>query len=268
MAPSPDIGALRVLLAEDNHINQMLLKAYLKKHGCEPIVVTNGQDAVAATQRERFDVIIMDLSMPLLSGLDAARQIRASEDAEARVPIIALTANAPAFSARDTAEAGMNGFLTKPVTEKELVAEIRRVWSDQAWQAREATTADTGEPPLIARDQLDELFGSLPQTSVCRMVTAAMEDMRVRLPGLEAAMASGDARRVRDEAHAFAGSTVFIGAEALRVCSVAAENAARGGNLAEAERLLKRLPELIARTRAHLEEANLIDPDPAHTPPQ
>ncbi|MGL6349463.1 MAG: response regulator [Aeromonas sp.] len=109
----------RVLLAEDNRVNQQLIIEYLRRVNVEVCVVSNGREAVEQVCEQPFDVILMDLQMPVLDGLDATRQIRKMVDKH-DVPIIALTASAMAGDKERCLGVGMNGYVTKPVSKLEL----------------------------------------------------------------------------------------------------------------------------------------------------
>jgi two-component system, sensor histidine kinase len=104
----------RVLVAEDNVVNQKVVTLMLKGLGCEYQVVNDGVDAVAACLADDFDVVLMDCQMPRLGGIDAARQIRSADGKRARTPIVALTANASAADRQACIDGGMNDFLSKP----------------------------------------------------------------------------------------------------------------------------------------------------------
>jgi len=117
-------GPLRILLAEDNEINQMLALALLGKQGHKVTAVVNGAEAVEAVRDGEFDVVLMDIHMPEVDGLEATRQIRGLEDAGQEIPIIALTANAMAEDKQMCLDAGMDDYLAKPINEKELTGAL------------------------------------------------------------------------------------------------------------------------------------------------
>ncbi|MFZ3007216.1 MAG: ATP-binding protein [Phenylobacterium sp.] len=124
-----EVGALRVLAAEDNTVNQLVLKTLLHQIGVDPVIVANGVLAVEAWAREDWDVILMDVQMPEMDGPTATGIIRAREAAEgrARTPIIALTANAMAHQVAEYADAGMDGFVAKPIEVGRLFAALQAV---------------------------------------------------------------------------------------------------------------------------------------------
>jgi PAS domain S-box-containing protein len=113
-------GPLRILLAEDNEINQMLALALLGKKGHQVTAVVNGAEAVEAAQSGDFDVVLMDIHMPEVDGLEATRQIRGLDEKGPDLPIIALTANAMAEDKQMCLDAGMDDYLAKPINEAEL----------------------------------------------------------------------------------------------------------------------------------------------------
>jgi len=116
-APAADALPLRVLAAEDNTVNQLVLKTLLHQIGVDPTVVDNGEEAVAAWEAEDWDLILMDVQMPRMDGPTATRRIRQLEAAlgRPRTPIIALTANAMSHQVAEYAAVGMDGFVAKPI---------------------------------------------------------------------------------------------------------------------------------------------------------
>jgi CheY-like chemotaxis protein len=115
---------LRILLAEDNPINALLTRELLRRRGHDVREVISGEAAVAVMSEERFDLLLTDIHMPGLDGIEAAQRIRADEIAHGlmRTPIVALTADALETGQRACQEAGMDGFLTKPIEPAELDA--------------------------------------------------------------------------------------------------------------------------------------------------
>jgi CheY-like chemotaxis protein len=125
---APKHDDLRVLAAEDNPINQLVLKTLLAQIGIEPTVVENGQEAVAAWVAGEWDAVLMDVRMPVMDGIAASQEIRRLDAAgrRARTPIIALTANAMAHQLAEYAAAGMDGHVAKPIDAAALFAALER----------------------------------------------------------------------------------------------------------------------------------------------
>lgn len=119
---------VQVLLVEDNPVNQMMTRSQLRKLGCACDVAANGIEALAALDKSRYDLVLMDCMMPEMDGYEATRRIRAREgDAKSgRLPIVALTASALESELEKCRDAGMDGHLTKPCSMEDLQAALRR----------------------------------------------------------------------------------------------------------------------------------------------
>lgn len=122
----------RVLLVDDNAINQLVAREMLISLGAEVACTADGEEALAALEAEPYDLVIMDVQMPVLNGLDATRQWRQreAERGSARLPIVALTANAMASDRERCLASGMDDYLAKPVRREQLAAMLKR------WVAR------------------------------------------------------------------------------------------------------------------------------------
>lgn len=130
-AKQPSLN-IRILLAEDNPINQKVAMRMLQRWGCQVDAVENGQDAVAAVQHEHYDIVLMDCQMPEMDGFEATDVIRTWEkEAGRHVPIVALTANAMSGDRERCIEAGMDDYLSKPIKPEPLLETLRR-WSNAA----------------------------------------------------------------------------------------------------------------------------------------
>jgi len=118
---------LSVLVAEDNEVNRMLLGSILKRLGHRHAVAADGLEAVAAVERGSFDVVLMDVQMPVVDGIEATRRIRAMAGDRGSLPIIALTANAMAGDRERYMAAGMTDYVSKPINIDDLSAALDRV---------------------------------------------------------------------------------------------------------------------------------------------
>jgi signal transduction histidine kinase/ActR/RegA family two-component response regulator len=124
-SPTPPDRPLRILLAEDNPVNQRLASRTLEKHGHTVTLVSDGRQALTAASREEFDLILMDVQMPEMDGLAAARAIRETEAGTCRhVPILAITAHAMRGDRQECLEAGMDGHISKPFKLQELLQTV------------------------------------------------------------------------------------------------------------------------------------------------
>jgi CheY-like chemotaxis protein len=137
-----ELGArlpLHILLAEDNRVNQVVALRMLKRLGYQAVVVANGLEVLAALERTAYDVVLMDVHMPEMDGLEASRQIARQGSAETRPLIIAMTANAMRGDREECLQAGMVDYVSKPVQLAALRAALERV--AQVVHARKGTTA-------------------------------------------------------------------------------------------------------------------------------
>jgi signal transduction histidine kinase/ActR/RegA family two-component response regulator len=147
-----NLRALRVLIAEDNPVNVMLMKKLLSKWEISPTIAENGEHAVNLMHRSNFDIILMDLQMPLMNGFDAAMQIRKMSDPKkSTVPIIALTASALADIKEKVYAAGMNEYISKPFKPSELLEKMQQLTStSSAYSPSQSSPSSSGSTAAVA----------------------------------------------------------------------------------------------------------------------
>jgi two-component system, sensor histidine kinase and response regulator len=218
---------LRILLAEDNVINQKVAAAQLRKLGYTPEVVGNGLEAVEASRRARFDVILMDCQMPQMDGYEASQQIRQREQSEGAKPvyIIAMTANAMQGDREKCLEALMNDYLSKPVKDTELRGALSRCCAARVVELEETKMEAKVELPGPALDSPnDDALVDLE-----RLEAAANEDPKMLqelvelyfaqatdlMNGLRGAINSGSAKDVNHFAHKLVGASLACGMSAM-----------------------------------------------------
>ena len=124
-APEEEMRVWRILLAEDNPINRKLATTLLGREGHQVMTVEDGQAVLDALARDHFDLLLMDMEMPGMNGLEATRRIRSTESPGHRLPILALTANVMPQHKQSCLDAGMDGFIGKPIHQDELFGAIR-----------------------------------------------------------------------------------------------------------------------------------------------
>ena|SRR5579875_124904 len=231
-AGSPALAAVahaRVLVAEDNAVNQRVVARLLERLGCAVDVVANGQEAVAAAARRPYDLILMDCQMPEMDGFAATAAIREREGATRHTPIVALTANALPSDRERCLAAGMDDYLPKPVRAEELAVVLRR-WlgtAEPAPAAPLAPNAPTLDPRALA-DLGAGAFGGGAEL-VREIVTLFLRDAPRRLASLRQLAQQGEAAELRRVAHALKGESGYIGAQRLRALCEQLEAAAETG---------------------------------------
>lgn len=272
---------LRILIAEDSEANRELLMEMLKKRGHSVAAVEDGREAIAAIARENFDALLMDEEMPRMNGLDAARAIRKSEAAgNRRLAIIAVTGNATEFDEKRFLEAGMDGFLPKPVSMDKLFEVVESVARaagglhssapppaaahasahESASTAASATGAATAQSPEIASDAAPEsVTAHLRRTTggneplMRSLARTFLGDAPGRFAALRRAIAKKDAGGVAKAAHLLKGGLAIFGASRAVEAARRLEAMGRAGDLREAAAAFSTLEEEFVSLRKELE---------------
>jgi signal transduction histidine kinase/CheY-like chemotaxis protein len=222
------VGRLRVLLAEDNVVNQKVATLLLQRMGQSPRVVSNGAEAVEAVHREDFDLVLMDVQMPVLDGLEATRRIRAEIARERQPRIVAMTANALVEDREACLAAGMDDYLAKPVRAEELGAALVRVAGTTLAEAAPLAPSPDAVDPAVLGALIDRMGDRGPSFRVSLIRTWRDESLG-RVADLDAAAAAGDAAGVARAAHTLKSSSAALGALPLSQLCNTVENALRAG---------------------------------------
>jgi PAS domain S-box-containing protein len=252
-----------VLVVDDNQVNQTVAAEMLRRGGYEVEIAADGREAVAATARRRFDAVLMDCQMPVMDGMEAARQIRSREGDVAHTPIIALTSSSMKGDREDALAAGMDAFLAKPVTVESLTATVAR-WTrppagrpdtdpePEAETDTEAAPAPQVEKgPVLDQRVLDALGSAGDESLVPELARLFEQEAQGALAGVRAALADEDGEDVARAAHGLKGSASTLGATQVSILASELERAGHDGRLKKAATLLKRLgPAVTAATEA------------------
>ena len=237
----------RVLLVEDNVVNQRVAIGLLKRRGHEVVAVDNGREALDALEKSAFDVVLMDLQMPVMSGLDATTLIRERERTSGgHVPIIAMTAHAMAGDRERCLASGMDGYLSKPVDPQLLYAAV-----EQQPATAPAASFDgpakaghygTAEPAKVMFD-MDGLLARVggDRKLMAEIVRLFLEDYPGRLANIAAAIEARDANALRVAAHALKGAAGNLGAVVVYEEASALEQIGADGHLDAARGVWERL---------------------------
>jgi CheY-like chemotaxis protein/HPt (histidine-containing phosphotransfer) domain-containing protein len=224
-APDPSIPAakirddVRILIAEDNPVNQKVALRQLQKLGFAADAVANGVEAIEAVSRGAYSLVLMDVQMPEMDGITAARELRSSG---VTLPIVALTANALSGDREKCLEAGMDDYLSKPIVESELARVLRR------HLAAAPSEAPAAEPPAFDEAAVANLR-ALGDGFFDELATIYLDDAPQRLAAIRDAAANNDAAGVASAAHALKSSSGNIGAETMRQLCAALEAAGQQG---------------------------------------
>jgi CheY-like chemotaxis protein len=215
------------------------VRCLLEERGHEVVLARDGREALAVLEHDRFDVVLMDVQMPVLDGLAATAAIRereARDPSRRRVPIMAVTAFAQRGDRERCLAAGMDDYLTKPIKPDDLAGALNRLFADD--QPAATAGASAPGPPIAGagfdfsaalsyvggdRALLDELLGIFA------------EDAPVRMDAIRRAIASGDAQELMREAHTLKGALKVLGASAAAGLALDLETLARDGDLSRAQ---------------------------------
>lgn len=224
---------LRILVAEDNPINQAVARSLLEKRGHRVAVTTDGLDAVRRAEDDRFDLIMMDLQMPGVDGLEATRRIRKREAQTGRhVPIIALTARAMEGDRERCLDAGMDGYLSKPLHSEQLFRLIDELGRADS-QAAGETTATLPATPVDGVLDEDQLLGRVEgdQDLLNELIAAFRQTAPGYLAAIDRALEQGQAECICRTAHTLKGSVGALAAPAAYAAAARLESVGREGDV-------------------------------------
>jgi CheY-like chemotaxis protein/HPt (histidine-containing phosphotransfer) domain-containing protein len=217
-AENATVQPARILLAEDNIVNQRVAVGLLTRRGHTVDVVNNGVEALAALAASSYDLVLMDIQMPEMGGIEATRAIREREVSSGRhTRIVAMTAHAMAGDRERYLASGMDGYLSKPIDPRALFAAVELL-SPLVRNRSDASIA------AMARIAVEEMRRRLGDDELVAEITAAfLADCPTRLAQIEVAVAARDREAIRVGAHAFRGAVLNVGATTVVECARALE---------------------------------------------
>ncbi len=257
----PTNSSARILLAEDNLTNQMVAQAILKKLGFQSDIATNGAEALNALENTRYDLVLMDMQMPEMDGLEATRRIRDIQSSvfNHNIPIIAMTANAMKEDREHCLEAGMNDYVSKPIKPQALSEMLLR-WLPKEDNPNQTSTqgslaSPTGKDNLTVFDKSNLLERLMDDEELVDLVISNfLKDIPLQIQALKDCLEKDDAVGAERQSHTIKGAAANISAQAL--CDVANEMEVSGRNgdlsamrerIAELERQFERLKEQLKK---------------------
>lgn len=209
-----------VLLVEDNRINQKLAIFLLEKEGLQIDIAENGIEAIEALKKKQYQLVFMDMQMPLMDGLTATRQIRENNSGvlDSTVPIIAMTANAMSGDRDICIEAGMNDYLSKPLDLEKLRA-ILNLWIPSSTISSEdslSSLAPSFVPATFSFDHEDFLLRThLSKQDAALILADFLKEIPKQIEEFETTLTSGDHKKISDVIHTMRGTTSNLSATSL-----------------------------------------------------
>ena len=256
--------SLHVLLVEDNRVNQRLAVAILERLGHDVTLASNGREAVEAVEADTYDLVLMDIQMPEMGGVEATERIREREAREGgHIPIVAMTAHAMTGDRERFLAAGMDEYISKPISQERLREVVRNLGAQGRARvpagatkrdaAAETTrTSTNGSPPAFDREELMERVES-DLDLLSTLVGVFKADSPKMLGDIEEAIAAGDQEGITTAAHTMKGALSVFGAEPARAIAERLEHTSRAGEVEQAPTLYTQLGEAVQRTEAGLE---------------
>ncbi len=238
---------LKILIVEDNHVNQLLATRTLEKIGHRTDIACNGVEAIKAVETMPFDLILMDVNMPVMSGLEATRLIRGMQGDRGQIPIIALTANAMKGDRERFLAAGMSDYVSKPLDRNKLFAAINKwgVRKDQLrpgpphheGRNRNGENIDAGESraeedkdPILDGKVLDDWEDFLPADQFRELIDAQVQGARECLQSLKIAVENGALDEVGELAHVMKSTSGSLGMSQVQAVAADLEAACGEGH--------------------------------------
>ena len=287
-------GVVRILLAEDNITNQQVAVGILKKLGLRADAVANGAEALKALEALPYDLVLMDVLMPEMDGLEATRQIRNPQSAvrNHQIPIIAMTAGAMQGDREKCLEAGMDDYVSKPISPQALaealdkwlpkekeegkkmmsaeslglsktISPIREFGDDKTGalgddKKHSALSTQHSESPLIF-DKAGMMVRMMDDEDLARAVIGGfLLDLPKLIEALKGDLEAGDVPKTERQAHTIKGASANVGGEALRAVAFEMEKAARAGDLKSVMALLPELENQVVRLKDLMNEFILV----------
>ena len=252
----PAAKALRILLVEDNRVNQKVGEQILGRAGHQVTISEDGLEAVRRLEKEAFDLVLMDIQMPMMDGYEATRAIRIREDGEGiHTPIIAMTAKAIKGDREKCIEAGMDGYVSKPINLKKLFNEIHPIVPENAGREDPEKVAGVVEEPAREESVADEIFDMSAALELMdgdrellhEMAQLFLEEAPRLISGVEDALEKHDCETLERAAHSLKGSVGNFGARKAYEAARVVEYAARDGEEETAREAMETLRDAMTR---------------------
>jgi signal transduction histidine kinase/DNA-binding NarL/FixJ family response regulator len=245
----PQLPSLKILLVEDVEINQQVVLGLLEQH--QVILADNGHDAIETANQDTFDIILMDMHLPGISGLDISAKIRESDKCcNYKTPIIALTASVRPDDIQDYFNAGLQDVVAKPVKQQLLLEAIERALDPQKPKLSKAiqqidTASDT---PLLDLSMIETHLQILGPAKLAKLMNSFCKTLQQLWPALKLSLASGDHYEVEHQAHALAGACDMLGFVKASNLLRQLEQNAKQGTIQQVPQLLLKLDPIMIQS--------------------
>jgi PAS domain S-box-containing protein len=251
--------SLQVLVAEDNVVNQFVALTLLERVGITPDIAGNGQEVLEALQRKRYDLILMDVLMPVMDGMEVTRRIRKHEDpAVSNIPIVALTANAMLQDRERYLACGMNDYISKPIDFNEMAVTLKKYLAAEPKPVEEVSETELKKTPR-SRLVIFDVGALLKRVGHDRGIARKVVDLfltniPMKINDLEKLVQTRQLYDAEVTVHALKGAADTVGSKSLKEIAFRMEEAAHSGDLANLDLGMQELKEAFAELKPELEE--------------
>ena len=255
-------GRLRILLAEDNAINQKLAILLLEKKGWRVTAVSDGNETLQALESGSFDLILMDVQMPKMGGFEATQAIREKETGTgAHIPIVAMTAHAMKGDKEKCLKAGMDDYVAKPINAKELYATIERMMDDRPQPPTDPNLPQVPNLRELARLDLSTVIDAVDgdKELLKELAEGFVEDSAGQLEELRESLEKGDSEQIERRAHRLRGAVGNFGAKTAYDLAFQLETRGRESRLDGAVEIYGKLEQEMARVKAFFLEPGWLE---------
>jgi len=245
--------SVRILVVEDNPVNRLVAVKILEKLGYKSALASNGREAIDLLKKIDYDIVFMDCQMPVMDGYEATRTIRSGNSGviNSKVTVIAMTANALKGDREKCTLAGMDDYITKPISPA-IVSDALTRWSPLYKDEDEEVKIESIQPGnTFRKEKLEEDFGDDMDT-IHQLINLFVATAEKNIEELSTAVSDRDPSRVKNIAHTIKGSALNIGAVSLPEACLRLEQLCAGGDLSNADILLKVIKTELARLIAYL----------------
>ena len=258
------VGGVNILLAEDNHVNQVVATRILQKMGHTITVASNGAEVLSILAVSSFDLVLMDIQMPQMDGMTTTKNIRMREvKTRCHLPIIAMTAHAMKGDRELCLEAGMDGYVSKPINSRELKLAIAHVTEGlgtdvQRGGAKGPLESSTVEPAVLNVEQiLDRLGGD--EKLLHEVIQIFIDEAPKHLDTLRSALGQGDAEALEKITHSMKGELAYLGISEVSQKARELEELGRKHDLEQASRIFPSFEAEVSAIVAAMRRANSQD---------
>ena len=247
-------GAFKILLAEDNFINQKVALRIMSEAGYKADAVMNGFQAVKAVEDNKYDVILMDVQMPEMDGMTATRKIRELKSENGNVPIIAITAHALMGDKEKCLEAGMDDYLSKPIRSEVLIQKLDKWLQVQAGTKEAEDKSKSPSKDVVFDFEHLEKMSAGDKEFEADLIETYLDDVITRVQNLEIAIEKGESNKVINEAHTIKGASYSIGARKVGDEAYGIELSYKLNDFKSAMERLSKLKRAVEETKILLKE--------------